>query len=589
MKVLFFAPHSAIWVHAFPEALVAEALRESGHEIVYVTCGRQLFAGCIAMSAQGVASDAPDERKAEICRTCEANKQLLRTSFGFRGEDLAALLSPEDLGRIRELLAAVTRSNFLELQVLGVDVGHAALYEFLVDHKKSSLEFADDLEWRRYLAAVENTLFATFGGRRIIDREAPDAIVVYNGLYSVNRAICMLATARRVPHYFMHAGGNLAGRLQTLMLAKGDIFDMMRNVAATWPALREVPVDPEYAGRVTDHFLELLRGRSAFAYSAPQKGASGDLYRKFGIAPDQKVLCATLSSYDERFAAESAGAIEPATGLLFPLQVDWVHALIEYVRDRTDLFLVVRVHPREFPNKRDALKSDHARRLEQVFATMPANVVINWPSDNLSLYDMAEVTDVFLNAWSGVGREMCLLGIPVVLYSKTLPWYPVDINYVGETLPSYFGAIEQALADGWRYQNIVRGYRWLAVEFGHMLIDIADSYQASEYAPTGLAGRAAAKVRRLLRPDALHRGDLARRARPMRAQRQIASLLESGAETVLDARVAAPARAVSGVDEDAVIRAEVARLVKAMYPNGNAAASKLGKSLADLAERVHVA
>ena len=198
MKVLFFAPHSAIWVHAFPEALVAEALRESGHEIVYVTCGRQLFAGCIAMSAQGVASEAPDGRKAEICRTCEANKQLLRTSFGFRGEDLAALLSPEDLAEVRELLAAVTRSNFLELQVLGVDVGHAALYEFLVDHKKSSLEFANDLEWRRYLAAVENTLFATFGGRRIIDREAPDAIVVYNGLYSVNRAICMLASARRV-------------------------------------------------------------------------------------------------------------------------------------------------------------------------------------------------------------------------------------------------------------------------------------------------------------------------------------------------------------------------------------------------------
>ena len=75
----------------------------------------------------------------------------------------------------------------------------------------------------------------------------------------------------------------------------------------------------------------------------------------------------------------------------------------------------------------------------------------------------------------------------------------------------------------------------------------------------------------------------------MRAQRQIASLLESGAETVLDARVASPARAVPGADEEAVIRAELARLVKAMYPHGNAAASKLGKFLEKLAEPVHAA
>ena len=589
MKVLFFAPHAAIWIHAFPEALVAEALRDGGHEIVYVTCGRQLVAGCIAMSAFGVAASATAERKAEICRQCDNNKLLLREGFGFGGYDLSALLSPEDRTEIRRLLGGVTRENFLDLRVTGVDVGRAALYEFLVEHKKSALEFSDDAEWRDYRAALENTLYATFGGRRVLEREAPDAVVAYNGLYSVNRAVSMLAAARGIPHYFLHAGGNLAGRLQTLMLAKGDIFDMLRNIGAAWPALREQPVEAAHARAVTDHFVELMRGRSGFAYSQPQTGDGGGLRRKFGVADDQKVLCATLSSYDERFAAEACGALAPATGLLFPLQVDWVNALIDYVRDRPELFLIVRVHPREFPNKRDGVKSAHAKSLERAFDALPSNVLINWPTDMLSLYDLAEITDVFLNSMSGVGKEMGVLGIPVVLYSKMLAWYPSDINYVGETLPDYFKAVEQALADGWRYENLVLAYRWLAVEYGHMLIDISDAFGASEYQATGLLPRAVAKLKRTLRPDARQSRDLDRRPRPIRAGREITSLFECGAATVLDPRVERPLRPTSGRSEADVLRAEVALLVQAMYPRGNASASKLGRHLESLKDSRHAA
>jgi len=183
---------------------------------------------------------------------------------------------------------------------------------------------------------------------------------------------------------------------------------------------------------------------------------------------------------------------------------------------------------------------------------------------------------------SGVGKEMGVLGIPVVLYSKMLAWYPSDINYVGETLPNYFKAVEQALADGWRYENLVLAYRWLAVEYGHMLIDISDAFGASEYQATGLLPRAVAKLQRTLRPHARQSRDLGRRPRPMQARREIASLFETGAATVLDPRVERLPRATSGRSEAAVLGAEVARLVQAMYPRGNASASKLGRRLESL-------
>jgi hypothetical protein len=584
MKVLFFSPHAAIWIHAFPEALVAEALQQGGHEIVYVTCGMQLKSACVAMSAHGVPADAPAARKAEVCRKCESNKELLRERFGFAGGDLAAALTPAEVADVRAVVASATRDNFLSIEAAGVDAGRVALYEFLLDHKKSSLEFVDDAEWHRYLASLESTLYAIHGVRRLLEREAPDAVVVYNALYSINRAVCKMAQQRGVAHYFMHAGGNLAHRLQTLMLAKGDIFNLMRRAIEAWPARRDTGVDASTARAITDHFIELLRGRSAFAYSAPQTDAAIDLKARFGIGAGQKVVCATLSSYDERFAAETVGARPAPRDLLFPLQADWMEAMIDYARARPDRFLIIRVHPREFPNKREGVRSAHSLKLAALLTGLPANVAVNWPDDQLSLYDLAEVVDVFANAWSSVGKEMGLLGIPVVLYCSELPLYPADLNYVGESRQTYFAALEQALADGWRRDNIVKAYRWCAIEYGSMLIDIADAYDASEYPSTSFAARAWARLLRALDPLWRQRRDCARRPPRMRAQAQIAALFASGADSVLDARVPVPPVSGPAEPEEAVIRTEIARLVAAMYPRGDARSSKLGRRLADLVE-----
>ena len=153
----------------------------------------------------------------------------------------------------------------------------------------------------------------------------------------------------------------------------------------------------------------------------------------------------------------------------------------------------------------------------------------------------------------------------------------------------YFKAVEQALADGWRYENLVLAYRWLAVEYGHMLIDISDAFGASEYQATGLLPRAVAKLKRTLRPDARQSRDLDRRPRPIRAGREITSLFECGAATVLDPRVERPLRPTSGRSEADVLGAEVALLVQAMYPRGNASASKLGRHLESLKDSRHAA
>jgi hypothetical protein len=583
MKIIFFAPHSAIWVHAFPEALVAEALKQHGHDIQYIGCGEVFARHCVPMSAHKLKHNAATDDKAAVCRLCHGNKQLIRKEFGFDGYDIAAVLGKEDFLQASRITSEATPRNLLDIVIDGVEVGRSALSTFLLSYKRISLQF-NDAEWGIFSTELYNTILSFLACRKVLDQERPDRVILYSSGYSVNLVWCLLAEKRRIPFYYMNAGSNLSDRLQKVVLFRGH--SLQRRLLSYWDRYQHIPCPPSTTAYVTDHFIELLRGRHSFVYSAPKSGGEENLRNRFGIRLDQKVLLATLSSYDELFAAQVTGLFPSDLRLLFPQQVDWVRSTVEFVRARPDLFLIVRVHPREFPNKRDGVKSEHASQLEEVLRELPRNVAVNWPVDGISLYDLAEITDVCLNGWSSAGKEMSLLGIPVVIYSGDLVFYPPDLNYLGETTESYFGQIEQALKDGWSYERIRRTYRWLALEDRYSRLDISDSYSYKEHAQRPLWQRAVGRLRRELSQNFQQRTDCRRRASKMAAAPLINRIVTEARDSVLD--LVDPTR-LEHVPEDVETRAlkvQLGRLASALYVNYPSASAQ-GTLRARLLSFVH--
>jgi len=122
--------------------------------------------------------------------------------------------------------------------------------------------------------------------------------------------------------------------------------------------------------------------------------------------------------------------------------VDWIRTLIEYVSKRPNLFLLIRVHPREFPNKRETRQVSTSALLASAFGHLPSNARVNWPSDDIALYDLANYGRcVFELLVRAQGKEMALLGIPVVAYSRDLMLYPPDLNYVANSEQDFFAKI----------------------------------------------------------------------------------------------------------------------------------------------------
>lgn len=564
MKVLIYAPHSAIWVHAFPEALVAEALLQQGNDVVYVGCGRQFSRYCVAMSAFGLTYDSPEQEKENICRNCEKNESFLRSEFGLNGPDIAGELSAEDTRHLEQVLETATPENYLSLTYSGIDVGRLALYEFLLNHKKNNLEITPG-EWPAYKAALWNSLCSALAGLKIIQREKPDAVITYNSFYSVNHVCCIAADNQSVPHYLLHAGANMAHRMETLTLSKGYAYNYItRN--PVWDVYRAQPRSIEKFGVVTDHMLALFEATSVFVYSAPKSQEKMDLRQKFGISPQQKVLVATMSSHDERFAAVTIGVMPKDGTLVFPEQIDWIRALTVFVAGRDDLFLLIRVHPREFPNKRESVTSEYASKLQNLLVDLPANVKVNWPGDAISLYDLADIAGVFLNSRSTTGLEMSMLGLPVVIYSPDqLYSYPPDLNYTADTLEDYFLQIDRALAHGWDIEFARMAFRWGVFQYCHAVFDISESYGKELGRSPNLMRRAINKLTRSLIPLFEQRKDARCRAESLKDAKLIGDFLKSGKSSVVEMRPEVLSE--SSLDrETAALRYEFARIYAVLYP-----------------------
>jgi hypothetical protein len=579
MNILFFAPHSETWVHAFPEGLVAEAMQKQGHEVQYVTCGGLLDEFCVSMASHGLLPSSSPAQKQVVCSTCRKNAKLLRNGLDLKGKALIDLVSPEEKQLIARSLDGLDREAILNLERDGVQIGRLSLFPAIIRSKRADYNFSDT-EWDGYLSDVRMSLYALKAGQKIFARRKPDCVIVYNSLYAVHGVIRKLAESQGIPSYFVHAGQNLSNRLQTLMIGRGDPYSFTYHLLKQWPTFAAEACRPHHFSLVSDHIVELLRGKSRFVYSSPKLGSYFDIRGYFGVRPEQKIVVAVLSSYDEAFASQSVGAMRISLTSAFATQAEWLQALLAFAKNRPDIFLIIRVHPRELPNRRDKTGSQHAKQLEKMLEHIPSNSVVNWPADKISIYDLAGEADIFLCAWSTVGKEASFLGIPVLGYVKDAALYPDDLHAVEADASKYFDVLDREISRGWSLETARRAYRWGSYEFWRTLYFIGDGYGRPENAQTSFFARGIRRIARSVDPSFDKRIDVFRRPRKLAASSQISKLLSSQAYSMLEIEDRDGGEIVSLDEETAYLRAELKRIAFVMFPSAEAQSrSRLFKNM----------
>jgi len=396
--------------------------------------------------------------------------------YGFPMDALANYITGEEIVRLDALAAQAVAATSLDTEFLGVKVGRVALYEFTLSHKKMSTNLTG-AQWEEYEIYLANALRALFAFSKYIDLHCPDVIMTFSPQYSNINACMQFALNRGIRVMFNESGTNIAHRLGTMRVWDWKEHGLVNPALAHWDKSNRNPVTEASAKAVSDHFEQLLTGHHFAVFSSPS-GSTFNVRELWNIRPDQKILLMTLSSYDEAYAALLVDGFPERKVFsdVFYTQAEWVKATLDWISARPDLFLIIRVHPRDFPNKRDSMRSEQSFMLQDLLDCPPSNVHVNWPSEDVSFYDLLDETNLLLTGWSVTAMEALVLGIPVVTYDSNLPSYPSDIHYSGRTQEAYFNNIDRALADGWRLENAINGFRWLAYNFVSCTVEVSSDF-----------------------------------------------------------------------------------------------------------------
>lgn len=462
MRILIFSPNAAIWPHEKPLLEYAQELIQRDHSVSVLRCERHFSDFCTAMSAFGLGFNSERNEKEKICQRCIRSAGYIDKFSGLES------ISLDNLNRFDELtsryLAEITPENWWGFEIDSVPIGRYAGYEFVLHNKLNSnlipLELFDE-----YLSSLRYSIEIYFYAKEFFAKNSFDSILVYNRLYSLNKVFCEVAEKFGVSTYTLHASGSIIDFFEKVSIFKDDLTALTINKSQKWKSVSDRPIGQMEVKSVTDHFKGLFGAASPWVYSTKPVGISSrTLKAKVGAAPDSKVVLIATSSVDEIFAIKMIG-IDPVdidAPTIFPSQADWIMSTIEFLRDFPDVFLIIRVHPREFANKREGLNSSHGQHLKSLLQEVKhKNVYLNLPGDNLSLYDLLGATNLLLAGNSSAVPEFAALGVPVLCHeSRNLTAFPPELAYWSDTKNGYFNKIINLLESVNENEKAIQAFRW---------------------------------------------------------------------------------------------------------------------------------
>jgi hypothetical protein len=465
VKALLFSPYALISRHTNVEMDLLNYLIHESCSIDVIQCNGLLDDFCIAMASMGLDHTSSNLNKKLVCQACKIARNTIQnkpSEAKYHTIDQWKIHVNSEL--INFQLTSITQDNWMLHEFEGIQIGRLAAVDLLMHYKINSNHLPDYL-WNGYINQLRICYETYFCSLAFLNDLRPDRVFMYNTLFGVNRVVQQVSERLEIPCYSIHLGFQSKSDSNALMMYRDD--DEQLRIAHTQEAKTSIskPISPDKVDKAFQFFDVTLNALSHTVYSkAYSKVNPAQTRQKFNIQENRPVLFIPLASADERFALkllDLQSLSKPAE--LFGHQNEWISFILGLARDHQEWDFIFRPHPRMFPNHRDRNTASGAFELLDLLSNATSNVHINLPSDNVSLPEILQITDVVLGGTSSAGLEALAYGIPVVTHNEDLLFaYPAQIGEFARSEIDYVDKIKSSIKHNWNVENTLKALRWMS-------------------------------------------------------------------------------------------------------------------------------
>lgn len=455
--VLIFIPETGIYPYLRSLAVLGDAIKKQGGKVIITRCTGQM--SCYLMMGKPVTT--PENEKKELCHSYAKRLDRMVNKYGFEIAELSEIVDKKMEKTIEELINT-SEENWEKLMYRDFPVGQAAQFDFTLATKYLYSHNLSPHHQKIYLEYIKNIARAITLTERLCERYKPSLIMTFGeyGHYQGVRHAANLHNVRRMAiAHPMHYNTDFS---RFLIWEPTNEFWFYPH-CQRWDEGKSVPIRPEFVKECWYDIIYRLFSTGGTHIFSPRKGGNpGEIFNQLKLDPNKKTIVAYTSSYDERNAKDVVMKVwgeGPEIIDAFPSQIAWLTMLQEYAKDRKDVQIIVRVHPRE-GTRQFGFTSQHAVQLKEKFKENTSNFIMVWPDDPVSSYDLLEFADVSLVTWSLMGQEAARLGVPVLSCTGNMFYSDDDFIQVATNPEEYKRKLDFLVEMKFTWTHLVKAFRF---------------------------------------------------------------------------------------------------------------------------------
>lgn len=436
-KIILLQLNVGIWAHGLMELNFLRRFHPTEVDITIITCGGIQTAGCLVRHSKGKSLAASRTIQSIDCRNCRLASKVeldgLKTD-GYQVEvlPLSSFSLPSDRSEAESFAQNYLETpSLFELGGVSVDIGKCATYEWSLHNKRREFNLArlSKGELAEFSHTLVNAhLMLNAFSRCITQVQETEAVFCFSPQYSINNScLTWLEGAQpRIRQFLIEGSFFPSNQYRSLQVWDWRKFKLVPPAKYVVENLDSSP-DEEKLEYAANYLNQLNQAKSFMVYSKSESGlSSDDILRNIKLSESDYVVTVALSSPDEVTAARMIDAFPESLfpGRVYPNQQAMVMDVIDWAHANPNVGVVLRPHPREFPEARNNKKSDSADFWLSLAECLPPNVYLNTPKDVWSIGDLISFSKKLITGWSSVALQAALMGVEVQTYDSEMGFFP---------------------------------------------------------------------------------------------------------------------------------------------------------------------